>query len=94
MNDCLMEVEEVIFAELYDLNDGHERLKRILLNFQKRFAKGSLYVPYDYEARNAEIVNRYNGKNERHLAREYGLSLRQISKITQVKKQQMQRSLF
>ena len=89
-----MEVEEVIFAELHDLNDGHERLKRILLNFRARFAKGSIYIPFDYQSRNAEIVNRYNGKNERHLAREYGLSLRQISKIIQVKKQQMQRSLF
>jgi Mor family transcriptional regulator len=89
-----MEVEELFYSEFCDLEDGHERMKRLLVKFQERFAKGSIYIPFNYQARNAEIVNRYNGKNERHLAREYGLSLRQISKITQVKKQQMQRSLF
>lgn len=94
MNDCLMEVEELIFAELDDLNDGRERMKRILLSFRERFAKDSIYIPFDYAARNAEIVRRYNGSNDRQLAQEYRLSRRQIAKITQIKKQQMQPSLF
>ena len=94
MNDCLSEIQELIIEVLQDDQNAHEKCHKILIQIQKRFAKGSIYVPFDFEARNAEIVNRYNGKNTRQLAREYGLSLRQISKITQVKKQQMQPSLF
>ena len=88
MNDCLVEIEELLVEELAaDLQNPHEKIQRILIRFQERFAKGSIYIPFNYQARNAEIAARYNGCNERQLAREYCLSYRQISKIVKIKKQ-------
>ena len=94
MNDCLSEIEELVFSELNDLDNGHERMKRILIRFRERFAKGTIYVSFDYNQRNAEIVRRYTGTNERQLAMEFRLSIRQVSKITKTKRLTMQGDLF
>lgn len=77
MNECLSEIEEFLAEEIQD----EMTIKRILIRFRERFAKGSIYVSFDYQQRNAEIKRRYNGKNTRILAREYNLSVRQISTI-------------
>ena len=78
MNDCLSDIQELIAEESGDVELSH----RILIKMRERFAKGAIYVSFDYSHRNAEIAKRYyNGATERNLAMEYRLSIRQISKI-------------
>lgn len=81
MNDCLTEIQELIIEESGDMDLSN----RILIKLRERFAKGSIYVSFDYQKRNAEIKRRFNGNNARLLAREYNLSVRQISTIVKDK---------
>lgn len=90
MNECLSEIEEFLVEEIQDA----VTVKRILIKFRERFAKGSIYVSFDYQQRNNEIKRRYNGNNARLLAREYNLSARQISTIVKDKYHAMQSELF
>ena len=88
MNDCLVEIQEFIpseLVELYKHDDIHAASLRITLKIQERFAKGAIYIPFDYQARNHEIKRRFNGKNKKQLAREFCLSERQINKIVNEK---------
>ena len=90
MNDCLSEIYELIVTESGDTDLSN----RILGKLCERFAKGSIYVPFDYQQRNNEIKRRFNGNNARMLAREYNLSVRQISTIVKDKYRAMQSELF
>ena len=87
MNDCLVEIQELIVAELIEmgkLDDAQTSSLRITLKIQERFAKGAIYIPFDYQARNHEIKRRFNGKNKKQLAREFCLSERHISEIVKL----------
>lgn len=83
-DDCLSEIEELIAAELKQ-GDYSTASKRIILRLRERFAKGAIYVSFDYQRRNDEIKRRYTKGNTRQLANEFGLSTRQISKIVNAK---------
>ena len=81
-DNALAEIEEIFMNELGDLENGHQRVKTLMIKFRERFAKGSLYIAFDYNHRNKQIIEMSNqGKTARQIAMTFQLSTRQVSKI-------------
>ena len=73
---------------------GHE----IIEELRRHFGGEPLYFPkgcgYDIEQRNNAIIAKFNGHNYNALAREHGLSAREIYRIVERHVQKQQGDLF
>lgn len=84
----LFHLEEIITEELKEFvgePQAFDKSKVIAEKFRRLFSGETLYCPkrgfVDISKRNAEIIEKFNGKNQRFLSHHYDLSLKQIYKI-------------